>query len=70
MQTDTRDAPYQLKSNLVSQLQARRQEMKWGCFVKKGKMGCFVKKSGKWGVFCKKVEYGVCGPFLNAGCIM
>ena len=31
-------------------LQARRQEMKWGCFVK---------KSGKWGVFFgKKVENG------------
>jgi len=57
-------------------MQARRQEMKWGCF--------FVKKSKKWGVFCKKVENGGCfvksgkygvffvksGPFVNAGCIM
>ena len=36
--------------------QARRQEMKWGCFVKKWKMGVF---------FCKKS-----GPFLSAWCIM
>jgi len=42
--------------------------MKWGNVF-------FVKKSGKWGVFCKKVENLECffvksGPFLNAGCIM
>ena len=38
-------------------MQARRQEMKWGCF--------FVKKSKKWGVFCKKVENGGC--FVKSG---
>ena len=35
-------------------MQARRQEMKWGCFVKKWKMGGVCKKWKIWGVFCKK----------------
>jgi len=35
-----------LNNMLCIELQARRQEMKWG--------GVFFVKSGKWGVFCKK----------------
>jgi len=55
-------------SNLaaVGILQARRQEMKWGGFVKKRKMWVFfVQKWKMGGVFFVKS-----GPFLNAGCIM
>jgi len=39
------------KVTVVTELsQARRPEMKWGCF--------FCKKSGQWDVFCKKQKMG------------
>ena len=39
-----------LNNMLCIELQARRQEMKWG--------GCFFVKSGKWGCFVKKLKMG------------
>jgi len=71
-QTHTRPSalPGPLKCSIINwenRGKARRQEMKWGCF--------FVKKSGKRGVFCKKMKNGGCffvksGPFINARCIV
>jgi len=40
--------------------QARRREMKWGCFVKKsGKWGFLFKKVENEGVFVKKWKMGI-----------
>ena len=61
--THTQTARSQLTRQQASQsllsTQARRQEMKWGCFF------CKNVENGGGCFFCKKS-----GPFLNAGCIM